>query len=759
VYQSDSIAMHQARAISIAQALAVSIDTDEFLYALESNEKNDHYMKLQQQFNQAKAEIGVLYLFAGVADDNLGLITYMQGLLPNQPRTADLNDIIPAEIFPPEFFAAQRGTAGASGIVPTGVDEHYVVAAYAPIFNTNGIPVGIIGVNVNATDVYALSNAFAMTMAVIVFGVILLLIWMPVLWVRRYIGKPLTDLSEASDLIAGGNMAVNLSLGRTDEIGQVAQSFHKIIKSMDYLEENFSKAENAIRHANVAYRLEDSRLEGSFGKILDMTNSILYEYLDFIDMLTEPIIIVDRNLKIVYANGTLKKLTEKENIDAAGLHLDDLVKGDLSKNPAMVKALQDGVPTVELMVQLPLNQKKIFDLELNIIPFGPVGEIFGVIILMTNLTHLEDIRRHDEKINAYIHERTEKLTETIVSAFEKCNLAISIPESGYDEDTKEIAYEQNAVEDVVKKSTGVIKSYVDEISVILKKIADKNLDISIERDYIGDFGSIKDSLVMTVDSISQLIKEIQAASFEVENGTGLISQSTLQLSNNFEKQTIIMGQVMEAANKLTDEAQKNAEGAKSANDLAVRVKEIAASGTKHMKDMSESMGAIIQSSKDISNVVEIIESIAFQTNLLALNASVEAARAGEHGKGFSVVAEEVRNLAGRSAVAARDTAAMLEKSLDYVNLGASRAVQTAGVLHSIVEAVAVVSDAVTNIVFLSNQQVDQASNIRDNIENIFSSISEDDVAAVQNNAAISEELFSQASNLRHMVEQFRINRK
>ena len=764
VYRRDSIETQRVKAVSIAQTLAAIIDPDEFLFAIESGEKNEYYIHLQSHFDRVKADVGASFLFAGVADESLSLITFMEGLLPTDTRTAGLGTVVGPGVFPPEFINAQRlGVAGASGIIPSGVDDTLVIAAYAPIFGHNMRPIGVVGVTINADEVFAAINFFAFTVIAIVFVIIAVFTRLSALYVRHFLGKPLAQLSAASERIAAGETAVNLPAGRNDEIGRVFLSFQKIISSMDIMKDSFADGDYAIKRGIITHRLEDSRLEGAFSEILRMANSIIYEFCDFFSLITEPVIVTDPNFNVLFANNIIKEFVEKENQDIIDLHLDEFLNDNLTSHPAVAEALKTGKPQLEVWIRLQLNPDKLFDLELNFIPFGPSGhfgsdgEIYGFIILMTNISHIGDMQRLTEKQNTYRHDRVEKLTENIIESFGKGNLAIKIPPSSHDEDTEEIADEMDAMESVVLEATGTVKSYVDKTSAALEEIAANNFAISIDRDYSGDFSRISSSLKMIIESIGALIFEIQNVSAGVADGAEKISSTSQEFMSSFEEQTAIMEEVTDAANKLMEKANKNATEAKYANDLTIKVQGIATEGTKYMLELTDAMKEIIKSSKETAAVVGIIESIAFQTNLLALNASVEAARAGEHGKGFSVVAEEVRNLAARSDTAAKDTSVMLANSLKRVDFGAARAVQTAGTLRSIVEAATVVTEAMATIVTASDEQAEEVSKIRGNIESVHESVKLD-IAMVQGNASISEELSVQANILKGLVEQFKIKR-
>jgi len=226
---------------------------------------------------------------------------------------------------------------------------------------------------------------------------------------------------------------------------------------------------------------------------------------------------------------------------------------------------------------------------------------------------------------------------------------------------------------------------------------------------------------------------------------------------SFEEQASAMSEVREAVDILTDKTQKNAADAKSANELSEQVQVVANIGSQYMRDMSEVMEEIKLSSAEIAEVASIIETIALQTNLLAINASVEAARAGEHGRGFSVVADEVRNLAGRSAKAARETAEMISKSLSRVDEGVAKSIETTEALQKIVKVTVNVTDVISNIADASNEQAEEIIKIQNNMEAIHRNAS-DNTSAVQSNASISEELSSQANMLMSLVDRFKISR-
>ena len=606
-----------------------------------------------------------------------------------------------------------------------------------------------------ALDIFEFVAAATIFIFAVFASVVSLIIWQRM--------KGLKRLAAAAEEIARGNIAVNLQAEGIDEISRIAASFQLAIVNIQMLNRNVSELEDAIKHGVLSYRIDNPGLHGSFGEIANKFNNVVGEFCDVFNFMTEPLIVTDANFKIMFANEIIKKFTHRDGQDALGMHVNDFLNDDLVGLDAMVKAKKTGQPQLEVWIGLQLNPEQYFDLELNCIPFGPSGnfgsdgEIYGYILLITNLTHIAEINRRAEKQDKYRQERIERLTSNIVSAFGEGNLTIDFAPSAYDEDTKEIALAMDDMETVVLEAVGTVKSYVDEICSILQGIAANNFDFDIGRGFAGDFSTISNSLKAIGDSVGALIGEIQSSSTEVGLGASSISQSSQVFMSSFEGQTAIMSEVTDAANKLVEKANKNADDAKNANRLSVKVQDIAIDGSHHMTEMSTAMDEIIQSSKEIAKVVGIIESIAFQTNLLALNASVEAARAGAHGKGFAVVAEEVRSLAARSATAAKDTSEMLTKSLGRVDFGAAKTVQTAGALRSIVEAAAVVAEAVANIVAASDEQVGEVSKIRKSIEDVHVSVQQD-IVTVQGNVSISKELSSQAQSLMELASQFKIKK-
>lgn len=300
-----------------------------------------------------------------------------------------------------------------------------------------------------------------------------------------------------------------------------------------------------------------------------------------------------------------------------------------------------------------------------------------------------------------------------------------------------------------------LKSYVDDISNILTEMANGNLNVEITRDYLGDFVEIKNSLNMIVLSFNDVLSEFNNASEQVASGARNVSDSSQALSQGASEQAATVEEITAAITEIAAQTKQNAANASLANELAITAKNNAVQGNDQMKAMLGAMHTINESSGNISKIIKVIDEIAFQTNILALNAAVEAARAGQHGKGFAVVAEEVRNLAARSANAAKETTVMIEGSIKKVEDGTRIASETAEALNKIVDGVAKAAILVGDIASASNEQATAITQVNQGIAQV-SQVTQTNTATSEQSAAASEELASQAELLKSMIRRFRL---
>jgi methyl-accepting chemotaxis protein len=265
------------------------------------------------------------------------------------------------------------------------------------------------------------------------------------------------------------------------------------------------------------------------------------------------------------------------------------------------------------------------------------------------------------------------------------------------------------------------------------------------------------SLNTIIDSLNSVIDEINTASEQVHIGASQVSDSSQILSQGATQQASAVEELNASISDIAVQTKENADNANEAKALAFKVKENAESGNKHMSEMLNSMSAINESSANISKIIKVIDEIAFQTNILALNAAVEAARAGQHGKGFAVVAEEVRNLAARSANAAKETTDLIEGSIKKTETGTEIANNTAKALYEIVDGVSKAATLVAEIAASSQEQANGIAQINVGIEQV-SQVVQTNSATAEESAASSEELSSQADLLKQAVGNFKLKK-
>ena len=303
-----------------------------------------------------------------------------------------------------------------------------------------------------------------------------------------------------------------------------------------------------------------------------------------------------------------------------------------------------------------------------------------------------------------------------------------------------------------------IKGYIEEISYVLGAMSDGNLSVAITSEYKGDFIELKRSINTIIASLNETLQDINNAADQVAAGTQQVSGGSQEISQGATEQASAIEELTTSVTQIAEQTKLNAGSANEANKLTNGAKGNAEQGNEQMKAMQQAMADINESSGNISKIIKVIDDIAFQTNILALNAAVEAARAGAHGKGFAVVAEEVRNLAARSANAAKETTDLIEGSIRKAEAGTKIADDTAEALINIVSGVEKAAQLVGEIASASNEQASAIAQVNSGIEQM-SQVVQTNSATSEEAAAAAEELSSQAEMLKSMVGQFQLKSK
>ncbi|MBL4760825.1 MAG: PAS domain-containing protein [Mariprofundaceae bacterium] len=306
-----------------------------------------------------------------------------------------------------------------------------------------------------------------------------------------------------------------------------------------------------------------------------------------------------------------------------------------------------------------------------------------------------------------------------------------------------------------KNAASELQRAMAEVQSVLKSLAKQDLCLEVEGDYQGELGELKKAVNDTVYSLRDIVLNIQQGSKEVSLGSSEIVEGNQTLSNRTQEQAAALEETAASLEEMTSTVQQNAENARQANSLAVDTCEQARNGGMVVNQAIEAMSSITKSSNKINDIISVIDEIAFQTNLLALNAAVEAARAGEQGLGFAVVAGEVRNLAQRSASAAKEIQALIRISVDNVQEGSDLVNQSGSALTDIVTSVQKVGDIISEISAAGKEQAVGIEQINHAITAMDTAVQQNS-ALVEETAAASASLDDQATEMSDMVAAFKL---
>lgn len=301
-----------------------------------------------------------------------------------------------------------------------------------------------------------------------------------------------------------------------------------------------------------------------------------------------------------------------------------------------------------------------------------------------------------------------------------------------------------------------VKKRLSQLGQSADRIAEGDLATEVVTSTGDELGDVAASFEIMRQRVHNVLLEINQGADQVAAGAHNVSDASVALSQGASQQAASVEQLSASIAEIASQTASNAQNAEKANDLTVGTKEKAQLGNEEMQEMLSAMEEINASSANISKIIKVIDEIAFQTNILALNAAVEAARAGQHGKGFAVVAEEVRNLAARSAKAAKETTDMIEGSMEKVETGREIAHKTAEALNAIVGDVSSVADIVANIAKASNEQKLALEQINQGVQQV-SQVVQANSSTSEEAATASQNLNQQADIMRASVGKFRLS--
>jgi methyl-accepting chemotaxis protein len=359
-----------------------------------------------------------------------------------------------------------------------------------------------------------------------------------------------------------------------------------------------------------------------------------------------------------------------------------------------------------------------------------------------------------QKLNENLNQCIDSINNLVIDANELVDAAIS----GRLNTRADISKHQGDFAKIVKGVNDTLDAVlmpIKEAQTVLEKMSDGDLTISIVGDYQGDHALIKNAINKTLTSLNQILEEVEEVSDNVSASAVQLNSASQNLAESSQEQAASVEEITASVHETDQQIRQNSENTNTANTLVSETNEAARTGQSEMKNLTLAMNAINESAQNISKIIKVIDEIAFQTNILALNAAVEAARAGQHGKGFAVVAQEVRNLAGRSAQAAKETAELIDSSNKKATDGVQIAERTGTALEHVVENVKNVTNIMSEIAVANSEQTQAMGQINEGMGQINT--------AVQNISSQSEEtasaatqLSAQSDNLKAQLAKFKL---
>jgi len=583
---------------------------------------------------------------------------------------------------------------------------------YFPLLDIEDTPIGMFFVGISrehgiAATSMQLRNIILISMVVLVIVSIIMF-----LLISKSL-KPLGTMAKNINDVASGNININIDRSKitTDEIGMLDSDICGLIDSIKHMVQDLS----IIHHeynvlGNSKYRLDADKYQNSFREMIESVNQIFDEDVENINSII----------------GTINEIN-KGNFDVQIREM----PGDFAFQPQALRTVTENLKNVMEAVAKTAYHVRNGNVSYQLDITRYKGKWKGLVGALNNA-----LRGVNEPFEEIVH---------IMHKLQEGDFRHRV-ETEYKGVFKDMA-------DTLNITLEEISIYVNELDEILAEMASGNLQCRIERDYIGSFDLIKRSVNSILSRLNVTMDDIEIVAKGVSGGSSQLSQSSVNLSMGISEKMTSLEELATGIKEVDAQSKDNAESAQKAADWAKTSKENAETGNVDMKQLLEAMEGIAGYVYKITEINKSIDGIAFQTNLLALNASIEAARAGNHGKGFTVVAEEVQNLASRTSSAAKQAGELMQETLNSINQGKIQATNTAKSLDKIVSGVAEVFSVVTDIYEASMLQTQSINYIANNLEHV-SGLIQDDAATSEETAAAATELDSQVAILKEKLSFF-----
>ena len=634
-----------------------------------------------------------------------------------------------------------------------GGREVWLRASYNPILDTDGKPFKVVKY---ATDItlQRQENIINQHIKMATDGVRTNIMMVDADYAVIYMNKSMQDMIRAREAELKTDLR---SLDFNNPLGASINAFHKDPSRLHkILDDSGMASENHIEVGGIEFDLVISRIMDDN----DRPVATVIEWEDVtvemaraeeqqrianenqririaLDNASTNMMVADKDFNIVYMNNVLQKMMREAEADLRK----DLPNFDASriigsnidifhKNPAHQRGmLQNLTKTVEADI-------KVASYDFNLI-VNPVddenGERLGTVVEWKDMTDELAIEAEiDEVVKATLAGDFTKRVSTDGKQGFMLNLARNINEIGT-----------------------TTRTATDDMAWIMAQLAKGDLTEKIKTDYQGTFDLLKNSSNKTVDRLTEIVTQVNQSAGEVASASAELSTGSDDLSRRTEAQASALEETAASMEQLAVTVKQNADNARDANKLADKSREMAVNGGAVAKEAVDAMGVIEKSSQQVSDIIGVIDDLAFQTNLLALNAAVEAARAGEAGKGFAVVAEEVRTLAQRSAQASNEIKSLITSSNSQVKNGVELVNNAGTVLGDIMDSISRVATIVSEIAGASSEQAQ-------GIDEVNVAIAEMDDMTQQNSSLVEEStaaarlLERQATEMQRLMSFFNV---
>jgi len=510
-------------------------------------------------------------------------------------------------------------------------------------------------------------------------------------------------------------------------------------------------------------------LEG-MNKTLDKVVEKIHWYEQLLDAIPFPISVTDNNIQWTFFNKPVEEFLGAKRKDMLGYS---------SSSEGLGKSIAEHtgkIYQIDNFTIIDTKGEKCGNIELL---FDITAKTKGVEYLKREVDRVSNsltliaagdfnISDKNEEPDEYTEKEHELLTWLNISLFEVRNSILKLSS-----DTKELVFaaldgkldvranesehngEFRKIIEGINNTLDAATNPIKEAAGCLEKMAKGDLDTAVTGDYKGDHAIIKNALNQTIDSMNEILNQVLMAVDQVNTGARQVSDASQSLSQGASESASSLEEISSSMHEINSQTKHNSENASQADLLAKETSHTAESGYAQVIEMTAAMNEINDAAANVSKIIKSIDEIAFQTNLLALNAAVEAARAGKHGKGFTVVAEEVRNLAQRSAKAAKETSEMIENSIKKTTAGTKIADSTSKALEEIVRRVTKVTDLVGEIASSSKEQTQGIMQVNQGLGQV-DQVTQQNTATAEESAAASEELSSQAGELKALLAKFKL---